>query len=189
MIESAKIKALGDEINSYKQAYFTFKALNGRAPGDLNNTDMIGYYSGQTYNTNSFPDPYNSNTKNGIPNEISAPFKPMQVNKARYDRYDLAKPYSKILTDCQYYFEYGQEDESYYNDSDYYKYRIKPGNKISIYGLNKINPKYVQNYDIKYDDGIYNNGNVRTSCGNNKVSYENTIKKGANCHITIVAIE
>ena len=162
---------------------------------------MIGYYSGQTYNSNSFPDPYNSNAKNGIPNEISAPFvdlylakiidfEPKEANLSYPTKEnDLGKPSSNILKNCQYYFEYGQEDESYYNDSDYYKYRIKPGNKISIYGLNKINPKYVQNYDIKYDDSKYNSGTVRTSCGNNKVSYEDTIKKGANCHITIVAIE
>ncbi len=201
LIESAKIRALSNEINSYKQAYFAFKALNDRAPGDLNNSGMIGLYSGQTYNSNSFPEPYNSNAKNGIPNEISAPFvdlylakiidfQPKEANLSYNSKEnDLARPSSNILNDLQYYFEYGQEDESYYNDSDYYKYRIKPGNKISIYGLNKINLKYVQNYDIKYDDSKYNSGTVRTSCGNNKVSYEDTIKKGANCHITIVAIE
>ena len=75
------------------------------------------------------------------------------------------------------------------NIDGHYKKGIKTGNYITISSKpNKmLDPKYLQSYDLKYDDGIYNNGNIRTSCSNNKVSYEDTIKKGANCHITIVA--
>ena len=188
---------MGDEINSYKQAYFTFKALNDRAPGDLNNSGMIGLYSNQTYNSNSFPEPYNSNDKNGIPNEISAPFvdlylakiidfKPMQVNKARYDRYDLAKPYSKILTDCQYYFEYGKEDTK---NGAHFKINIKPGNIITIKNCNnKINPKYLKAYDMKYDDGIRNSGNIRGNC-NSTGSYDGTILNKGHCSSALTLID
>ena len=201
LIESAKIRALSNEINNYKQAYFTFRVAKDRAPGDLNNSGMIGLYSGQTYNTNSFPDPYNSNTKNGIPNEISAPFvdlylaqiidfQPTEVNTSTYSKpNDKAKPTSSILKNCQYYFEYGQSN----NANTHYKYRIKPGNKITIYGLKTIDPKYLQNYDKKYDDGIYNNGSVRSNCevdqNNNYADYETAILEKQKCSLMIVGID
>ena len=205
LIESAKIRALSNEINSYKQAYFAFRVAKDRAPGDLNNSGMIGLFSGQTYNENSFSDPYNSNAKNGIPNEISAPFvdlylaqiidfQPTEVNTSTYSKpNDKAKPTSSVLKNCQYYFEHGKEDKDYYNDSDYYKYRIKPGNKITIYGLKTIDPKYLQNYDKKYDDGIYNNGSVRSKCevdqNNNYADYETAILEKQKCSLMIVGID
>ena len=201
LIESAKIRALSNEINNYKQAYFTFRVAKDRAPGDLNNSGMIGLYSGQTYNTNSFPDPYNSNTKNGIPNEISAPFvdlylaqiidfQPTEVNTSTYSKpNDKAKPTSSILKNCQYYFEYGQGN----NANTHYKYKIKPGNKITIYGLKTIDPKYLQNYDIKYDDSLYNNGSVRSNCevdkNNNYMDYETSILEKQKCSLMIVGID
>ncbi len=74
LVESAKIMAVSNEVNEYEKAYFTFIHIKGRPPGDLNRSKKIGFYSGQTYDENSFPAPYNSNDKNGIPNTISAPF-------------------------------------------------------------------------------------------------------------------
>ena len=198
LIESAKIKALGDEINSYKQAYFTFKALNGRAPGDLNGSGSIGLFSGQTYNSNSFPDPYNSNDKNGIPNEISAPFvdlylakiidfEPAHVNGSSYqNKNDLGRPKSKIIGDSQYYYEYGKED---LNNKTHYKYRIKPGNHITIRTIQKINPKYLQSYDLKYDDGIYNNGSIRSSCVDGYTDYNTSILNNTVCSISITSLD
>ncbi len=192
---------MSNEINNYKQAYFTFRVAKDRAPGDLNNSGMIGLYSGQTYNTNSFPDPYNSNTKNGIPNEISAPFvdlylaqiidfQPTETNTSTYSKAnDKAKPASSILKNCQYYFEYGQGN----NANTHYKYKIKPGNKITIYGLKTIDPKYLQNYDIKYDDSLYNNGSVRSNCevdqNNNYADYETAILEKQKCSLMIVGID
>ena len=198
LIESAKIKALGDEINSYKQAYFTFKALNGRAPGDLNGSGSIGLFSGQTYNSNSFPDPYNSNDKNGIPNEISAPFvdlylakiidfEPTNVNGSSYqNKNDSGRPKSKIIGDSQYYYEYGKED---LNSKTHYKYRIKPGNQITIRTIQKINPKYLQSYDLKYDDGIYNNGSIRSSCADGYTDYNTSILNNNVCSISITSLD
>ena len=199
LIESTKIKALSNEINSYKQAYFAFKALNGRAPGDLNGSGMIGYYSGQTYNSHSFPAPYNQNGGSGygIPNEMSAPFvdlylakiidfEPKRAADSLYGRYpDPARPHSKILTDCQYYFEYGKEDSQL---DSHFKNNIKSGNIITIHGLEKINPKYTKVYDIKYDDGIYNNGSIRGNCGGNN-SYDNYIINKTNCSSALTLIE
>ena len=109
----------------------------------------------------------------------------MQVNKARYDRYDLAKPYSKILTDCQYYFEYGKEDTK---NGAHFKIHIKPGNVITINGANKVNPKYFKAYDIKYDDGIYNNGSIRGNCGGS-ASYDNYIMNNKKCFSSLTMIE
>ena len=198
LIESTKIKALGEEINSYKQAYLTFKALNGRAPGDLNGSGMIGLYSGQTYNVNNFPDPYNSNTKNGIPNEISAPFVdlylakiidfvPKEANLSTYGKKgDKAKPNSKILKNCQYYYEYGREDLNY---PMHYKYKIKPGNQITISITQEIDPKYLRNYDLKYDDGIYNIGSIRSSCGDGYTDYNTSILNNIACDISTTLID
>ena len=203
LIESAKIKALGDEINSYKQAYFTFKALNGRAPGDLNGSGMIGYFSGQTYNSNSFPDPYNSNAKNGIPNEISAPFvdlylakiidfEPKEADKAAFNKINNSKPSSKILQDGQYYFETGKENAEVNESIDgHYKKGIKTGNHITISSKpNKmLDPKYLQSYDLKYDDGIYNNGSVRSGCVNDFANYHDTILNNNKCDVSIISLD
>ena len=203
LIESAKIKALGDEINSYKQAYFTFKALNGRAPGDLNGSGMIGYFSGQTYNSNSFPDPYNSNAKNGIPNEISAPFvdlylakiidfEPKETNKSAFNKINNSKPSSKILQDGQYYFETGKENAEVNENIDgHYKKGIKSGNHITLSSKpNKmLDPKYLQNYDLKYDDGKYNDGSVRSGCVNDFTDYYNTILNNNKCDVSIISLD
>ena len=200
LIESTKIKALGDEINSYKQAYFTFKALNGRAPGDFNGSGSIGLFSGQTYNSNSFPAPYNQNGGSGygIPNEISAPFVdlylakiidfvPKEANLSTYGKKgDKAKPNSKILKNCQYYYEHRRED---LNNPMHYKYKIKPGNQITIYTTQEIDPKYLRNYDLKYDDGIYNIGSIRSSCGDGYTDYNTSILNNIACNISMTLID
>ena len=203
LIESTKIKALGDEINSYKQAYFAFKALNDRVPGDLNGSGMIGYFSGQTYNSHSFPDPYNSNAKNGIPNEISAPFvdlylakiidfMPKAVNRAAYNAINEGKPTSKILKEGQYYYETGKEvTEVNESNNGHYKKGIKRGNHITLSSKpkNLLDPKYLQSYDVKYDDGIYNAGSIRAACGNNFMNYSDTILSNDKCNVTITSID
>ena len=205
LIKSAKIKALGDEINSYKQAYFAFKALNGRTPGDLNGSGMIGYYSGQTYNSNSYPDPYNSNAKNGIPNEISAPFvdlylakiidfEPKRANSTSQNGINqLGKPTSKILKDAQYYYETGVENaDAGENVAGNYKKGIKFGNKITLSSRpnTTIDPKYLQKYDMKYDDGVYDNGNIRSGCGRNfNMNYINAISNKTKCSIVITSLD
>ena len=161
---------------------------------------MIGYYSGQTYNSSSFPDPYDSNAKNGIPNEMSAPFVdlylakiidfvPKETHMSIYSKNnDKARPSSRILKDAQYYFEYGKMD---LNNIANYKYNIKPENQITIYAKQKINPKYLKYYDIKYDDGIYNNGRVRSGCSGNthQTNYDTAILNNDKCSISITSLE
>ena len=53
----------------------TFFVLKGRLPGDLNGDRKIGYLSRETYDSSSFPSPYDgSNDEYGIPNLLSAPW-------------------------------------------------------------------------------------------------------------------
>ena len=72
MIESAKIRNFINEVNSWKQALYTFKVRYDRLPGDLNNDGFNGAWcggnacpnesgkAGESYSINSFPAPYNN---------------------------------------------------------------------------------------------------------------------------------
>ena len=72
LIESAKARNFINEVNSWKQALYTFKAKYNRLPGDLNNDGFLGGWcggktcpngtgkAGESYSINSFPAPYNN---------------------------------------------------------------------------------------------------------------------------------
>ena len=71
LIESAKVRNFINEVNSWKQALYTFKVKYGRLPGDLNNDGFLGGWCGgnacpngtgkpgESYSINSFPIKYN----------------------------------------------------------------------------------------------------------------------------------
>ena len=200
LIESAKIRGFANEINSYRQAYNSFIALNNKIPGDRNGSGKIGLYSGQTYDNRSFPAPYDvNNNEYKIPNELSAPFvdlylakiidfKPTETNSASYKE-SLGLPLSKYVK-AVYYFEYGHAaNNSESTDKKNYKYMISPGNKITANKAKNfsINPKYFKNYDEKYDDGIYNNGIIRGNCGS--VTYDAAILQNKKCSTIITSLE
>ncbi len=72
LIESAKMRNFINEVNSWKQALYTFKVKYGRLPGDLNNDGFNGAWcggdscpngtgkAGESYSINSFSSPYNN---------------------------------------------------------------------------------------------------------------------------------
>ena len=201
LIESAKIRGFANEINSYRQAYNSFVALNNKIPGDRNGSGKIGLYSGQTYNNRSFPAPYNvNNNEYKIPNALSAPFvdlylakiidfKPKETNSAAYNNIEsLGLPSSKYIK-AVYYFEYGYAaNNSEATNKQNCKYMISPGNKITANATkNSINPKYLKNYDEKYDDGIYNDGIIRGNC--DSIPYDTAILKNKKCSIVITSLE
>ena len=201
LIESAKIRGFANEINSYRQAYNSFIALNNKIPGDRNGSGKIGLYSGQTYNNRSFPAPYNvNNNEYKIPNELSAPFvdlylakiidfKPKETNSTTYKNIEsLGLPLSKYIK-ALYYFEYGRAaDNLQATDKQNYKYMISPGNKITANTTKyNVKPKYFKNYDEKYDDGIYNYGIIRGNC--NSMPYDTAILNNKKCSTIITSLE
>ena len=200
LIENAKIRGFANEINSYRQAYNSFIALNNKIPGDRNGSGKIGLYGGQTYNNRSFPAPYNvNNNKYKIPNALSAPFvdlylakiidfEPKETNSASNGNIrSLGLPLSKYIK-VIYYFEYGYVTNTETQKQNW-KYMISPGNKITAHSTRyNINPKYFKNYDEKYDDGIYNNGIIRGNC-TSSMAYDTAILKNKKCDTIITSLE
>ena len=84
LIESAKVRKVINEINSWKQAVYSFEVIKNRLSGDLDGDGKIGGGSVENYNANSFAFPYNgTDTANNhyIPNVIYAPFVDMYLQK------------------------------------------------------------------------------------------------------------
>ena len=141
MIESARRRALINEITDYKQAFLSFYCEYGRYPGDLNNLGFTGFSSGQTYNSNSFAFPYDgTDTKNNhyISDTVSGPFVDMYLaktmefepqgsaessNPALYSINTKVVPFSKILKDMFLYYELTY-DEKKGNDPLYSKHKF-----------------------------------------------------------------
>ncbi len=187
LIRSAKNRAIINEIRNYNQAVNSFYAMENRLPGDLNNTGKIGWGSGQSYNENSFPSPYNKNGNGySLPNVHSAPWIDMYLKgvidfepKGEYTgsnedtmREKGILPSSNIIKDAAYKFQFLENSTS----SNNFKYNIANGNFLNIH---MIDPDIAKDIDIKMDDGVSNTGNVRGQCanGDDVVSYDNSIKK------------
>ena len=196
LIQSAKTRALINELNGYKQAVYTFKAAKDRLPGDLNSSGKIGYLSGQVYTEDSFPAPYNTKG-NGydIPTPITGPFvdlylekiidfMPIKTNEIK-DTWTLNKtsgvPVSKAIDAVHYY-----ESSRSRSEETSCKYQLKNGILLTTFdSKTKINPKLLRIIDEKIDDSEYNSGNFRGFCqgtsklGNN--SYNNAEEAGKHC--------
>ena len=182
LIESARIRSLFNEFYSYKQSYYSFIALKGRLPGDVNNDGKIGYMQSDNY-IKYFPAPYDgSDSKYGLPNALSGPFVDLYLakiidfkpqNTSINDKHQLALkgglPVSKILKDAKYYYE-NKEDSDITNSA--FARDLKNGNYITLesikYEKNKnwfnIKPIFLKKIDEKIDDGIHNRGLARGSC-------------------------
>ncbi len=213
LIESAKKRALLNEINSYKQAFLAFYVKNGRYPGDKNNIGFVGYNSGQIYNANSFPFPYNgTDTANnhfqaGI---LSAPFIDMYLDKIlEFEPKGMDKnsnpstltldttilPFSKVYKDLFYHYEKAYDNNI--NNSNFTKYNFRDIQILLLrYAIDaKKNHKMayiMKDIDTKLDDGLYNSGNVRSACqgpyGNFLNSYDDAINSKSSCHIIYLKV-
>lgn len=54
--------------------------------------------------------------------------------------------------------------------------------------VNKINPKYLKAYDIKYDDRIHIQGNIKDNCNDSK-SYDTAIILKEHCSLALKLIK
>ncbi len=204
LIKSTKMKTIVKEIRNYEQALNSFYLLKGYLPGDIKRTGKIGYLSGQTYNSNSFPAPYNSNGNGyGIPNEFSAPFVDLYLAKiidfepkntnlpyksGHFFINNGSNPISKAYKNIIYSYRYTDDK---YNDPGYWRYGLVDKNSIFLAiakGSDSLTlPKIMWDLDKKIDDGIYNTGKFRGYClystGGHygRISYETAIKN-KNCY-------
>ncbi len=197
LIESAKMKAFIEEVNSQKLAINVFYAAKGRYPGDIDNIGKFGKESGYTYVKDDFKAPFNDGSY--LPNAESAPYAELYT-EGIFDfkpEKDNNRFYSKIFKDVFYYFYYAYNTS---DEEDHMAYNRSAGSQIllSLYeGYDKdpkigFKPEFNKRVDEKIDDGIYNSGHTRSHClgakegGHN--SYDEAIlnkKKCASFHFIL----
>ena len=207
LIESAKVRKVINEINSWKQAVYSFEVIKNRLPGDLDGDGKIGGGSVENYNANSFTFPYNgTDTANNhyIPNVIYAPFVDMYLQKTSefepvgvgegdftgiYTISNLTIPHSNGIPEMFYFFETFDVNNQSQNVLDsLYGFGEKALILRFFKGKSSIkNSKALWMIDLKADDGKYNNGSIRGYClsknsqEENKVSYEYALENKTGC--------
>ncbi len=171
LIDSARQRAFINELNNYKQAVYAFKTAKDRYPGDLDNNGILGVCTrcsdqNEVYTSSSFSEPYNVTP---VPNPNSAPFidlylekiidfKPVPGDNSAGKGY----PYSKIFRNFNYDFTTFLTIDLYEN---HWFHNIKSMSAYIYAKSNKrYNPKIFKKLDVKFDDGAYNNGNIRSAC-------------------------
>lgn len=158
LVETTKARALLTEVRNYQQAVYAFETLMGRLPGDLNNTGQIGRFSGNFYSDGDFLAPYDgSNDEYGIPQELSAPFVDLYLQKiiafepkhtnSGYTEESFGNaaaeadmvPYSTVLRGVFVYFESAYDFYENLNyggevtvESLYFKYNLPAANFVSF---------------------------------------------------------
>jgi hypothetical protein len=173
LIDSARITSAKRELDDYVRDVFTFYSRVGRFPGDLQNSGMFGYMSGQTYTNESFSNPYNVT---GIKAE-NAPFielylyeissfkpDPSKVASSGYcDVTNSVLPLSKVYKNAA--LTYRSNPTCPYG-SAYFRYGMsgKPAVEICFSDASIQIRDIIRKIDIKFDDGIYNTGNIRGYC-------------------------
>lgn len=189
LIQHAKMVVLMDEIRTYSQAVKIFKDTTKKWPGDKNRSRKIGYSSGQTYDNNSFGEPYTSSKQNyGLPTDSIGPlvelfqkkyidFEPKKYSNSssRLDWNNGGSPISKAFPEFIIRFKYKAKNSITNADSALYKTH---GNYLTFNSKNyeeknkyHIPAKIIKNIDKKLDDGIYNKGALRGSCQEDSDSY------------------
>ncbi len=175
LIESARIRAVINEVYGWRQSLLSFYAAKGRLPGDLDNDGLMGSSTGlpsnpEIYSANSFPSPYNVAT---LPNSNSAPFidmylegtsdfKPTPGNNSEGNGF----PYSNVFKKSTYRFTYFPVAGS--------PGHFREGSKLlspyiflfTYFDRKSVTPKILKQLDEKIDDGIFNSGSMLSSCIN-----------------------
>jgi hypothetical protein len=177
LIDNARITSLKREADDHIRDLFTFYARVGRFPGDLNGTGRIGYNTGQDCPAHSFPSLYD---KNSAINRVSCPFVELylyEISSFRPDpssdsltaasissdtgvinlANDNGVPFSKIY---KHYFAYTH----YYTDpgaTANYLQGLYDKISMLIITTSEKSVDVVKKLDLKFDDGKYDNGNVR----------------------------
>jgi hypothetical protein len=178
LINTARITSLKREADDYIRDALTFYSRAERLPGDLQNTGILGYASAQTYSDTSFSSPYNVNN---IKTEV-APFielylygissfkpDPSKVNTIPFcDNTNSALPLSKAYRNIVFMYRGNATDTG--NPSSYFRTGMagKPGIELCIDDTSgKQMRDIAKKVDVKFDDGIYNGGNIRSYCNIN----------------------
>ena len=185
LIESARIRSLVNDFRYYEQSLYSFKLIKNRLPGDFNSSGKIGRASGQVYNGNSFPSPYNINKGfYGIPTEDTAPFVDLYLEKVIdfEPRKNESSNKSLILSNETVpnpKIGFGMILFTYYGLDATGNYQSSYEKNHALYGIignNTIrwhaneNPRkdipveISKKLDLKIDDGKYNSGAVRGQC-------------------------
>ncbi len=190
LIESAKVHSFYSSLNNYKQAFNTFYVSHGRFPGDFNMDGRIGQFGYEGINKKYFNFPYDgTNEVNGyyLPNGFIAPFVELYVEKLidfepkGNETYASNISNVKGMSNVFCWYETARNDiilgNPYLND-------FKPNTiflqcSTSEYkSLTKTISNFAYKLDKKYDDGLYNYGDIRAKCCGD---YEYSIKKKCNC--------
>ncbi len=202
LIESARIRAVINEVYGWRQSLLSFYAAKGRLPGDLNGDGLTGsgigdVYIAESYTTSSFPSPYNVSS---APTFYSAPFIDMYLEgtsdfKPKPGNNDVGEgyPYSKIFKKSHYlitYFSSPGASGSYSENVKLYSPYIF---LFTYKDLGVVTPKIYKQIDEKIDDGLYNSGSMVSMCKApitnpsviiGRIDYDQAIddKKGGECH-------
>ncbi len=199
LIESTRIRSLINDFRYYEQSLYSFKLIKNRLPGDFNGSGKIGRASGQVYNKNSFPSPYNKNIDfYGIPTEDTAPFVDLYLAKVidfEPKKTESSNKNLSILTSNlpDLKIGFGMILFTYYGLDATGKFQssCKKNHALcSIIGNNTIRwhakeqpyrdmpAKFSKKLDLKIDDGQYDSGVVRGQCMPREyyTSYENATK-------------
>ncbi len=202
LIQSAKIRAFINEINGYRNAVNIFYASKGRFPGDINNLGKFGADSGyDSYESAGFPAPYDG-TKYAIPNRSSAPwvelyldgaidFQPTSKTTTTPSTFiyttanDGGLPFSKVFKDGFFNYEYFSSAST--NQAEY-RYGLKASTAMTYRnntGKQTMASKIAEQIDLKFDDGIYNNGIFRGYCTGG--DYQTSINNNGGCSILLIS--
>lgn len=106
-------------------------------------------------------------------------------------------PLSKVYKDIYYYPWYFNEDrlKTQGNTINHHNYKKKISNNLvaqSVYNKYTIKAEFLKIFDTKYDDGNYQSGKIRSSCGSSGYggySYDSAIANKKNCAFTIIEFE
>ena len=172
LIESAKMRNFINEVNSWKQALYTFKVRYDRLPGDLNNDGFLGGWcgggtcpngdknSGEVYTKNSFPSPYNNKAQKSDAGAYIELYLE-GITNWEPDPENFARPLLKIIPDLTWTFH----QFSNFTKQNYWLTGAKTNTTWMVSNSdlaykNSYN-NIVDKVDKKMDDGICNSGNVR----------------------------
>ena len=171
LIESARVRAVINEIENIKRGVNTYYVAKGRLPGDPKNTGKMGDWENQ-YNFAADSD-YGSGIR-----ETNAPF----VDMNREGILDFDKDNDDIIDNNNYhvsnyfaskvfknaYYDFLNIDEKTtegYGDEPYILNGLFEKNLLEFDTFyNYISTKIIAAIDQKIDDGIYNTGSARGRC-------------------------
>lgn len=155
LIDSARARAVMNEVENYRRAIDIYFAANGKLPGDELNNGKLGENSGNSYD--------GTDTKYSDCEDDRSCVVYIDLDKEGILDYSNVSPQygkmSSILKNVFYRF-------SYLDDMGDYLDGLNAGNYLDLVAKYNgyIEPKLALNIDTKMDDGVYDNGAIRGEC-------------------------